>query len=61
MERALALLSDDNTRNDVSACNIFGGFMERVDADERRGMLTAGQAIDLRTQAEDIRNMLGCS
>jgi hypothetical protein len=60
LERALALLSDDNPRNDASACNIFGAFIERVDADERRDMLTADQAGDLRTQAEDIRDMLGC-
>jgi hypothetical protein len=60
LERALALLSDDNTRNDASACNIFGAFMERVDADERRDMLTADQAAVLRTQAQDIRDMLGC-
>jgi hypothetical protein len=61
LERALALLSDDNTRNDASAFNMVGAaFVERVDADERRGILTAGQAGDLRIQAEDIRNMLGC-
>jgi hypothetical protein len=60
LERALALLNDDNTRNDTSACNIIGAFMERVDASERRGMLTPAQADDLRTQAEDIRDMLDC-
>jgi hypothetical protein len=60
LERALALLSDDNSRNDASACNIFGAFMERVDADERRGMLRADQAADLRTQAEVIMNQLDC-
>jgi hypothetical protein len=60
LERALALLSDDNPRNDASACNIVGAFMERVDADERRGMLTADQASGLGTQAEDIGDTLGC-
>jgi Tol biopolymer transport system component len=60
LERALVLISDDNTRNDAAACNIFGAFMERVDADERRDMLTTDQAVDLRMQAEEIRNMLGC-
>jgi hypothetical protein len=60
LERALALLSDDNPRNDASTCNILGAFMERVDADERRGRLTADQAVDLRMQAQDIRDMLDC-
>ena len=56
----LVLLSDDNTRNDVIACNIFGAFMNQVDARERQGSLTAVQADDLRIQAEDIRDMLDC-
>jgi hypothetical protein len=61
LERALELLSDDNTRNDVSACNMVGAaFVERVNANERRGSLTIAQADDLRTQAQDIRDMLDC-
>jgi TolB protein len=60
LERALALLSDDNTRNDAGACNMLGAFMNQVNANERRDMLTADQAGDLRMQAEDIRGMLDC-
>ena len=60
LERALALLSDDNPRNDASACNIVGAFMNQVNANERQDTLTEDQAADLRTQAEDIRSMLGC-
>jgi len=60
LERALALLSDDNPRNDASTCNIVGAFMNQVNANERRGTLTEDQSGDLTTQAEDIRNMLGC-
>jgi Tol biopolymer transport system component len=62
LERVLVLLSDDNTRNDASACNILGAaFTNQVNADERRGdSLTEDQAGDLRTQAEDIRDMLDC-
>ena len=57
----LALLSDNNTRNDVSACNIIGtAFMNQVNANERQDTLTEDQAVDLRTQAEDFRDMLGC-
>jgi hypothetical protein len=61
LERALALLSDDNTRNDASACNMIGtAFMNQVNANERQDTLTEDQATDLRTQAEDIRDTLGC-
>ena len=61
LERALVLLTnDDNTRNDARACNILGAFMNQVNANERQDTLTEDQATDLRTQAEDIRDMLGC-
>ena len=55
------LLSDDNTRNDASACNMIGTpFMNQINANERQDTLTEDQATDLRTQAEDIGDMLGC-
>jgi hypothetical protein len=54
------LLSDKNTRNDASACNVIGGFMNQVNAHERRGSLTEDQADDLRIQPEDIRIILDC-
>jgi TolB protein len=61
LERALELLNDNNTRNDASACNMVGtAFVERVDANERQDTLTEDQADTLRTQAQDIRDMLGC-
>jgi hypothetical protein len=61
LERALALLSDNNTRNDAAACNILGtAFMNQTDANERQDTLTEDEAGDLRTQAEDIRDILGC-
>ena len=34
--------------------------MNQVNANERQDTLTEDQAEDLRTQAEDIRDMLGC-
>jgi PKD repeat protein len=60
LERALVFLSDSNTRNDASACNMFGAFINQVNANERRDTLTEDQADDLRTQAADIRDMSGC-
>jgi hypothetical protein len=60
--RRLKVLSDDNPNNDESAvCGKLGAFINQVNANERRGTLTADQADNLRTQAEDIRNkLLGC-
>lgn len=61
LEGALAFLSDNNTRNDASACNIFGAaFINQVNASERRDTLAEDQAADLRIQADNIRDMLGC-
>jgi hypothetical protein len=60
LERALALLSDDNPRNDASSCNIIGAFVNQVNANERQDTLTEDQAADLRTQAQVIRNELDC-
>jgi hypothetical protein len=58
----LNILTDDNPENDESACGRFDTFINQVNANERHDMLTADQADDLRTQAEDIRNelLLGC-
>ncbi len=53
-------LNDDNPNNDNSACGRFGAFINQVNAGERRGSLTEDQASGLRTQAEDIRDMLDC-
>ena len=54
------ILNDDNPNNDKAACGKLGAFINQVDANERRGTLTADQADHLRTQAQDIRNALGC-
>ena len=55
------ILNDNNPNNDdESACGKLGALINQVDAAERRGTLTADQADDLRTQAEDIRNVLNC-
>ena len=54
------ILSDNNPDNDRSICGKFSAFINQVNAAERRGSLTVVQADDLRTQAEDIRNMLDC-
>jgi hypothetical protein len=59
------ILNDDNPNNDQSACGKLGTFTNQVNAAERRDSddtLTAEQADELRTQAEDIRGelLLGC-
>jgi hypothetical protein len=51
------ILSDTNPNNDESACGRFGAFINQVNADERRDTLTADQADELKTQAEDIRDV----
>jgi hypothetical protein len=51
------ILSDDNPNNDESACGRFGGFINQVNANERRDTLTADQADELTAQAEDIRDV----
>jgi hypothetical protein len=55
-------LTDNNPNNDESACSRLGAFINQVDAAaERRDRLTADQADDLRTQAEDITiKLLDC-
>jgi hypothetical protein len=59
LNEASDILNDDNPNNDGSACGKLGAFINQVNANERRGgTLTADQADDLRTQAEDIRDAL---
>jgi hypothetical protein len=52
------ILGDNNPNNDESACGRFSAFINQVNADERRDMLAADQADELRTQAEGIRSQL---
>jgi hypothetical protein len=48
-----------DTNNDKAAvCGKLGAFVNQVDSAERRDRLTADQADNLRTQAEDIRDAL---
>jgi hypothetical protein len=59
LEEVSNILTDDNPNNDESACGKLDAFIDQVNANERRGdTLTADQADDLRTQAEDIRDEL---
>jgi PKD repeat protein len=60
LERVSALLSDDSTRNDASACIALGAFIDRVDNHERRDTLTPEQSDELRTQAQNIMSPLAC-
>ena len=65
MKQVSNILSDDNPNNDGSACGRFDSFINKVNAAERRdndNTLTADQADELRTQAEEIKDelLLGC-
>jgi hypothetical protein len=61
LQRASDILSDDNPNNDRAVCGMLTAFINQVDANERRGTLTAEQADDLRIQAEeDIMNQFNC-
>jgi hypothetical protein len=53
------ILSDKNPNNDESAaCGRLGAFINQINANERRDTLTADQADELRTQAEEVRSQL---
>ena len=62
MKQVSDILSGNNLKNDNAACGKLGAFINQVDAAaERRDRLTAEQADDLRTQAEDITiKLLDC-
>jgi hypothetical protein len=60
LEEVSNILSDDNPNNDESTCDDLGTLIDQVNANETRNTLTADQADELRTQAEDIRNQLDC-
>jgi hypothetical protein len=48
------ILNDNSPNNDKAVGGKLGAFINQVNANERRDTLTADQADDLRTQAEDI-------
>jgi hypothetical protein len=60
LEEISSILNDNNPNNNESACDELDAFINQLNADERRRTLTADQVDDLRSQAEDIRNMLDC-
>jgi hypothetical protein len=60
LKEASDILNDDNPNNDKAACGKLGAFINQVNANERSDTLTADEADELRTQAEDIRNALDC-
>jgi hypothetical protein len=60
LKEASDILSDDNPNNDKAVCGKLGAFINQVNANERGGTLTAEQADELRTQAENIMNQLDC-
>jgi hypothetical protein len=39
---------------------VGSAFINQVNANERHGSVTEDQVVDVRTQAEDIRDMMGC-
>jgi Tol biopolymer transport system component len=61
LEEVSNILSDNNPNNDESACGTLGALINQVNANERSNTLTADEADELSTQAEDIRNgLLDC-
>ena len=60
MKEISNILNDNNPDNDESACGTIGALINELNANERSDTLTADQANDLGTQAEDIRNNLDC-
>jgi hypothetical protein len=61
LKEASDILNDNNPNNDKAVCGKLGAFINKVNAAERRDMLTGDQADELRTQAEDITiKLLDC-
>ena len=54
------LLLDENPRNDVAVCGIMTAFSQHVEQQQRRGVLTAGQADALRQGAGAVEESLAC-
>jgi hypothetical protein len=58
--QASNILTDDNPNNDMAVCGMLTAFIKHVNVYERLDTLPAEPADDLRTQAQNIRNMLDC-
>lgn len=60
LSQAVNLLNDGNPNNDSAACGKLTAFIIQVNTMEHQGNLTTQQANELRTEANDIKNSLGC-
>ena len=58
LEEVSNILNDNNPNNDESVCGTLDALIDQLNLNERRDTLTADQADNLRTQAEDIGNEL---
>jgi hypothetical protein len=60
LKEVVNLLNDNNPHNDVAACGKLTAFINQVNAKEKNGQLTTGQAFQLRQSANAIKASLGC-
>jgi hypothetical protein len=60
LEEVSNILNDNNPNNDESACGTLDTLIDQLNLNERSDTLTADEADELTTQAEDIRNELDC-
>jgi hypothetical protein len=60
LERAQALLNDQNPNNDRGACGILTSFVARLEAMVARGEITRSEADSLSELVEGIRRDLHC-
>ena len=60
LQNVAEILDDNNPNNDAAACGNLQAFINQVNAQERRGELTAEEASELRQLAETSKSSLGC-
>jgi len=60
LNNIVKILSDKDPTNDLSACDKLSSFINIVNNDQRRGILTMEQADQLRELATSIMAQLGC-
>ena len=60
LQNLIAVLDDDNPKNDKAACNNLRSFKNEVAGLEKDGTLTTEEADILRKAADDIASGLGC-
>jgi len=61
LTRSSALLSDDNSKNDIAACRELDAFINQINAKRRSKQLTASQAAQLLAAAQELRSALTCA